>query len=191
MSTAVLAQEQDNQANVVRELGINTTFLAFQLFNFNDNALVPSNNVPFLSYKRIENKNAFRTALGFNYNKGPNFQRINSLFLTNRIGYERQIPILNHFQINTGFDATFRLDRLASRTDLISSTAGLGLSYFLGFEVKITDRLSFLTETNFFYEHVFSRVRETRTFPVTSLDISFINRVSFGPPTTLYFLIKF
>ena len=195
--------EKNEDDKPVIELGLNTTFLLFRLLNFNGSAEVPTTETYFATFKRIKGKNAFRSALGFDFVINPDFffsSNTRAIFFKTRIGYERQIPLLKRFQINTGVDLFTQINTNKSRTFTFSGnliiqnrvTSDIGLSSFLAFEFKLTDRLSLFTETELAYHHHKTVVQEpSRTFPLQRKTIEKGDRLIFSLPLTLFFSIKF
>lgn len=179
----VYMQAQDSEPKERKnELGYDILPLVGYVFGGNITGLKTFN------YRRHLGKWALRTRVGASYRNEKDDNDNDSTYLLDKnynhlitLGLERNNVIKGWFEVHYGFEFTNRIvnssDNSANTINGIyrftgneSDITSVGVSFFLGFGIRINDRLRLITETRHETEYSFGDTRQISDYQSSSLN---------------------
>lgn len=191
------------------EIGIDATPLLQQFFFFNSDEYFSPNIHPYyLMYRRYINKLGIRAGIGGTYSTDesvPNDTTVTyrkRTILDFRLGIERKTDFAKRWQFFYGLDIWSNIDinyndyqysNGGQKVGYDNQTMKYGVAPLLGFRLKINERISITTETNFQF-YYYSTISKQIYKPDESLNTKKTNKgyqTNFIAPASLFFTFNF
>jgi Outer membrane protein beta-barrel domain len=187
------------------EIGVNTTLLFKQVFNFSDAKIATSPYV--FTFKALRHQRGFRMGLGLNINTNNERQTtfadnktVNNQSANLRLGYEWQRAVSPKWNVWFGTDLIGSYNNVGNTTDsgfdrvtISTKSQGAGLSLAFGAEWRFNEHFSIATEANLGAIRV-KKIDGTSFSGGTQDDVEKINKstdIATQTPTSLFLVYKF
>lgn len=186
------------------ELTANATQFVKQYFSLSNNNFEVS---PYLVGIRVYKKfHSIRAQIGINYSintENGNFggNKTEILSANNRLGYQKEMRLSNHFSTYLGFDLLHKIENIKSfssnngfETEQNIKDNGFGIAPTFGIQWNITSRIGVYTEVllPIMQSHMSnSQISRSGGQIFENKSEANIFKITYTQPTTLYFTYKF
>lgn len=193
----------ENAHEKYSEVGINATSFINEFVSLNSNDAAIGDYM--ITYKYHYGSKAFRLGLGGNFSQMDEDTDGNGTRTTNnnqfdiRVGYEWNKKITPRWAFYSGMDIVAGSEFSSSvsdnfeRVETSNRTTTVGGGPILGIQFFINSHISLMTEGSLYYKHSIINTKETFSLNTefNKDDTNNQNKLNFGLPTALFFVIRF